>query len=110
MMWPSLDADPKPHPLDARDFRNLAVKGRLRNGVSVAQAKLTPIAADLERAYPDTNKNRRLAVRTELQTRMAQDPPDASLIAMLSPSRGGAVRRVRERRGAADQPRPRARP
>src|SRR5207302_6428514 len=28
--------------------------------------------------------NRRLAVRTELQARMAEDPPDATLIAMLS--------------------------
>jgi putative ABC transport system permease protein len=45
---------------------------------------LTTIAADLERAYPETNKNRRLAIRTELQARIAQSPPDAMLIAMLS--------------------------
>jgi len=72
--------------LKARDARNLKLKARLKPGVSQAeaQAELTTIAADLERAYPDTNKNRRLAVRTELQARMAEDPPDATLIAMLS--------------------------
>ena len=45
---------------------------------------MTTIAADLERAYPETNKNRRLAIRTELQARIDQSPPDAMLIAMLS--------------------------
>ena len=62
------------------------MKGRLKAGVTQAEAQteLTAIAADLERAYPDTNKNRSLAVRTELQARLAQDPPDAMLIAMLS--------------------------
>ena len=34
--------------------------------------------------YPETNKNRRLFVRTELQARIDQSPPDAMLIAMLS--------------------------
>jgi macrolide transport system ATP-binding/permease protein len=78
--------DPKVSTLEARDARGLRVKGRLKPGVSQAEAQteLTAIAADLERAYPETNKNRRLAVRTELQARLAQSPPDAMLIAMLS--------------------------
>ena len=86
MMSPRLISDPKTGSLEARDARNLSVKGRLRRGVTQAatQAELTTIGADLERAYPDTNKNRRLAVKTELQARMASDPPDATLIAMLS--------------------------
>jgi len=86
MMSPRLMSDPKTGSLEARDARNLQIKGRLRPGVTqaAAQAELTTIAADLERAYPDTNKNRRLAVRTELQARMAEDPPDATLLAMLS--------------------------
>src|SRR5438132_971048 len=86
MMSPRLVSDPKSGSLEARSVRNLTVKGRLRPGVTqaAAQAELTTIGADLERAYPDTNKNRRLAVRTELQARMAQDPPDATLLAMLS--------------------------
>jgi predicted permease len=86
MMSPRLIADPKIGSLQARDARNLNLKGRLRRGVTqaAAQAELTTIGADLERAYPDTNKNRRLAIRTELQARMSADPPDAMLIAMLS--------------------------
>ena len=86
MMSPRLIADRKVGSLEARDARNLELKGRLRPGVSQAEAQteLTAIATDLERAYPDTNKNRRFAIRTELQARLAQDPPDATLLAMLS--------------------------
>jgi macrolide transport system ATP-binding/permease protein len=86
MMSARLITDPKAAALEARDARNLRLKGRLKPGVSqrAAQAELTTIGADLERAYPDTNKNQRLAVRTELQARIAQSPPDATLIAMLS--------------------------
>ena len=78
--------DPKTASLQARDARNLTLKGRLARGVSqaTAQAELTTIGTDLTRAYPDTNKNRRLVVRTELQARMAEDPPDATLVAMLA--------------------------
>ena len=50
-----------------------------------AQTELTCDRAPIsQREHPDTNKNRGLVVRTELQARMAQDPPDAMLIAMLS--------------------------
>ncbi len=86
MMSSRLIADPKAGSLEARDVRNLRIKGRLRPGVSQAsaQAELNAIASDLERAYPQTNKNRHLAVRTELQERIAQDAPDATLVAMLS--------------------------
>ncbi len=86
MMSPQLLTDPKAASLEARDARNLALKGRLAAGVSqaTAQAELTKIGADLARAYPDTNKNRRWAVRTELQARIAQSPPDAMLVAMLA--------------------------
>jgi putative ABC transport system permease protein len=86
MMSARLLTDPKAASLQARDARNLTLKGRLKSGVSQqqAQTELTAIAANLERAHPDTNKNRGLGVRTELQARMAQSPPDAMLIAMLS--------------------------
>jgi len=86
MMSPRLISDPKAASLEARDARNLTIKGRLKAGVSqaTAQSELTTIATDLERAYPDSNKNRRLAIRTELQSRIDNDPPDAMLLAMLS--------------------------
>src|SRR5262249_8072842 len=60
--------------------------GRLKSGVTQAQAQseLTAIGTDLERAYPTTNKNQQFFVKTELQARVAEDPPDAMLIAMLS--------------------------
>src|SRR5204862_3985051 len=81
-----LITDPKAASLQARDVRDLALKGRLARGVSQAsaQAELTTIGSDLERAYPATNKNQRLVIKTELQARMAQDPPDATLAAMLA--------------------------
>jgi putative ABC transport system permease protein len=86
MMWPRLAVDPTARPLEDRNMRNVTIKGRLKSGVSMAQAQteLSVIAKDLERAYPDTNRNRGLIVRTELQTRIAQSPPDATLIAMLT--------------------------
>ena len=86
MMWPRLTSDPKIQPLEARDFRDLTVKGRLKPGVTIARAQteLSLLASHLERAHPETNKNRGLAVRTELQVRIAQSPPDAMLIAMLT--------------------------
>jgi predicted permease len=86
MMWPRLMSDPKLQPLETRDWRDLTVKGRLKPGVKIAQAQaeLSLLASSLEREHPETDKNRALAVRTELQARIAQSPPDAILIAMLT--------------------------
>jgi len=86
MMSPRLISDPQAASLDARDARNLTIKGRLKAGVSQAsaQSELDALAASLEREHPDTNKNRGLVIRTELQARIAQSPPDARLVGMLS--------------------------
>jgi putative ABC transport system permease protein len=86
MMSPQLLTDPKAASLEARDARNLTLKGRLAPGVSqaTARAEVATIGAALERAYPETNKNRRWDVRSELQARIAQSPPDAMLVAMLA--------------------------
>jgi putative ABC transport system permease protein len=86
MMSSRLLTDPRTGSLQARDARNLTLKGRLKAGVSQAQAQteLTGIATNLQRAYPETNKNRSLVIRTELQARMAQSPPDATLVMMLA--------------------------
>ena len=84
-MWPRLLSDPKLKPLEARDYRALNLKGRLKPGVSVeqAQAELTGIAKAWERAYPETNRNHIVEVRTEFQRRLERSPPDAQIAAML---------------------------
>lgn len=86
MMWPRLVTDAKTSPLEARDLRSVTVKGRLTPGVTLArtQTELSVIATDLERAYPDTNRNRRLVVRTELQARIDQNRPLVALLATLA--------------------------
>lgn len=84
MMWPRI-SDPTLRPLEARDLRAVTIRGRLKSGVTreQAQSELSVIAGDLERAYPDTNRNRGMAVRTELQDRIANAPPMPRLVAML---------------------------
>jgi predicted permease len=82
-MYPQLTGDPRA--LEARDHRIFSVKGRLRPGVSLAQAQeeLNAFAGNLERLYPDTNKDQSMAIRTELGIRIDQDPIDAPLSKML---------------------------
>ena len=79
-----LSAAPK-NPLEDRSAANWELRGRLKPGVSreQAQAELVAIAKNLEKAYPDTNRNHSAAVRTELQARMQQDPYDSALAIML---------------------------
>jgi predicted permease len=71
--------------LEKRDDRRLAVKGRLRRGVSPeqAQAELLTLASALQSAYPDTNRNQSVRVRSDLQARIETSPPDAAIVAML---------------------------
>jgi putative ABC transport system permease protein len=86
MMWQHLTTVPVSSPFDARDFRSLNIRGRLAPGATITQARaeLSAIATDLERAYPDTNRDQRIAVRTELQARTAAAPPIAWLLVMLT--------------------------
>jgi macrolide transport system ATP-binding/permease protein len=75
----------KPDALEKRDDRWLMVKGRLKSGVNTtqAQADLASLASALERTYPNSNRNQKARVETELQLRIEQDPPDSQLVAML---------------------------
>jgi len=84
-MAPRLAANPGDNILERRSDRGLAVKGRLKDGTSMAQAQaeLVAIAKGLERAYPDTNRDRSAALSTELQARIKDDPSDAALVLML---------------------------
>jgi putative ABC transport system permease protein len=72
--------------LTRRDVRAFTVKGRLNPGVSIEQARedVRQIAANLERAYPDTNRNRSFIVRTQLDA-FTSGPgrADATFVAML---------------------------
>ena len=85
MMWNRIATNPGANLLEARDQRAFVVKGRLKPGVTLAQAQaeLTVIAAALERAYPETNRRRGVAVRTELEARFKQGPESTKLIGML---------------------------
>jgi putative ABC transport system permease protein len=72
--------------LEARDVRIFTVKGRLRPGVTLseAQAELSTIGRDLERAYPDTNANQALIAQTEFTYKYEVRPLDSALVVILT--------------------------
>ena len=72
-------------PLEVRGRHDLVVKGRLSAGASreSAEAELATIGAALEREYVKTNRNRHMAVRTELERRILQSPQLLALAKML---------------------------
>jgi predicted permease len=72
-------------PLEDRGSHDLIVKGRLSAGASQesAQAEVALIGYALEREYIKTNRNRHMAVRTELRRRMQQTPQLLALVKML---------------------------
>ncbi len=85
MMLARISPDAKITPLERRDNRIFMVKGRVKPGVSLAQAKAeaATIASGLAASYPDTNRNHGLQVRTEIQARVAQSPLNADLAGIL---------------------------
>jgi len=70
-VYPALAADA----LEDRTDRMLTVLGRLRPGVTPAAAatELGSVAADLERAYPDSNRGRTSVVLREITARARLD-------------------------------------
>ena len=72
--------------LHNRDAGWLSVRGRLKPGVSVEQARadIGGIAAGLDKLYPLTDRVRRTEVQTELQLRFEQSPPTAAMMLMLA--------------------------
>ncbi|HYL73079.1 MAG TPA: ABC transporter permease [Bryobacteraceae bacterium] len=83
-MQQQLAADGKTS-LEKRDSLSLGVYGRLQSGrtASEAEAELKAIAANLERAYPETNRGRSVSAMPELQVRIRQDPDNAVQTAIL---------------------------
>jgi predicted permease len=71
--------------LEQRNLRFLDVRARLKPGVSLEQAseETTIIARALEEAYPDTNRNYGLLVRSAFQARLDERGPSAPSAFML---------------------------
>jgi macrolide transport system ATP-binding/permease protein len=85
MMAPRLRATAE-NLLEDRTNRSLVVKGRLKSGVPLqsAQEELTALWRRLDQQYPEANRNRTMAVRSELQQRIQTNPNNAFLIAMMT--------------------------
>jgi predicted permease len=64
--------------LDRRDVRALTVRGRLAPGVSLAQARQETeiLAADLQHAYPDTNRSFDFLLRWDFDARLEEAGPN----------------------------------
>lgn len=71
--------------LESRDARFLTLKGRLKPGVSVEQARaeVAAIGTALARSYPETNRHFTMSARTELETRTRLTPNIAVTVAMV---------------------------
>jgi predicted permease len=83
-MTPSLPGAP-PRLLELRNLRGLGVRGRLKPGVSLEQARqeVGAIARGLERTYPDTNRNYGMIVKTAFEARLEERGPSAPSSFML---------------------------
>ena len=70
--------------LTSREVRNIAVKGRLKPGVSIEQAAqdVALIGEGLQRAYPGTNRNYGLTAQTEFAARVSARPQLAGAAVM----------------------------
>jgi predicted permease len=84
-MMPTISRGSAVAELTKRDVHNVAVKGRLKPGVSIERAaqEVSLIAANLARAYPDTNRNQGLTVRSEFDARVQARPQLAVMALML---------------------------
>jgi len=71
--------------LHDRDLGWLFVKGRLRPGVGLDQARadVAVLSAELLKLHRQASRDRRLVVETELQLRVAQGPEVTTMVTML---------------------------
>ncbi|MBV9305826.1 MAG: ABC transporter permease [Acidobacteriaceae bacterium] len=84
-MWPALVNSPR-NPLEARDFRVLTVKGRLKPGITIQQAnaEMQALARELAESYGDINHNIGATVKTEFDARLKLSAVEAMLVVLLS--------------------------
>jgi macrolide transport system ATP-binding/permease protein len=84
MMRPRLDGDSR-DVLNSRDLRFFTVKGRLKTNVPIsrARAELAALGKGLEQAYPATNRNQSMDVRTEVDSQIKRVPGITAFLAML---------------------------
>jgi len=85
MMKQRLDGS-KVDPLEKRGEHGFTVKARLRPGtpMSTAQAELTTLWKVLQQQYPEENRGRIAAVKTELQARYSEYVYDAVSVTFLT--------------------------
>jgi macrolide transport system ATP-binding/permease protein len=85
MMLPRVGAANESNLLEDRASRAFTVKGRSNkaNGTAQANAEMATISSNLATAYPKTDSKRKLSVHTEIQTRVAQSPPNAIFATLL---------------------------
>jgi len=74
------------NPLEDRKARTLEVKGRLKPDKSreSAETEMAAVWKELEQQYPDANRNRTMAVRTELQQRIRMSRANAIISVMMT--------------------------
>ena len=84
-MGPRLQDDLQQNMLEKRANRGMTVYGRLKPGVSVAQAaaEARVVSQQLAQAYPSTNRTSTMVVDTDLEARLKQSPPDTALVFFL---------------------------
>ena len=80
-----LSAGPTQNLLEDRGSRGLIVYGRLRSGVSLAQAaaEARVIGQQLAQGYPDTNRTCSFVVATDLRSRLRQNAFNSFLVGFL---------------------------
>jgi len=84
-MGTRLEEDFQKSTLEKRDNRGMTVMGRLKPGVSVAQAaaEARVVSQQLAQAYAATNRTCSMVVDTDVRARLKQDTYDAMLIFFL---------------------------
>src|SRR4051812_40879041 len=85
-LLPSLDDRTQPNALERRDLRSFRVIGRLKRGVTLAQANqdVQQVGRDLERVHPDDRAHQGLLLRSDRQARFDDFLPVVTLGLMLT--------------------------